>query len=60
MDTEATKNIELARQNVRAAIKALSAVVVDQCVGTDEYRESFRHILAQSMNTLISVRESLG
>lgn len=60
MSTEAEKNRSEAAEHVKAAIKKLSTLVVDQCPGTDEFNRTYRDELHRAMNKLIEVRNQIG
>lgn len=60
MDTEADKHRQAARENVREAIKHLSCIVVDQCPGTDDFKDTFVYKLRGALNKLMDVREDIN
>jgi hypothetical protein len=57
--TEADEHLDKARNNVQEAITELSAILIDQCGGWDEYAEPFRYIMFNARNNLIKIRDEL-
>jgi hypothetical protein len=57
--TEADEHLDKAKQNVQEAITELSAILIDQCSGWDEYSEPFRYIMFNARNELIKIRDQL-
>jgi hypothetical protein len=57
--TEADEQLDTARKSVREAITALSAILIDQCDGWDEYEEPFRYIMYNALNDLTKIRDQL-
>jgi hypothetical protein len=57
--TEADEHLDKARNNVQEAITELSAILIDQCGGWDEYAEPFRYIMFNALNDLKQIRDRL-
>lgn len=57
--TEADKQLNAARENVNAAIKSLSGIVIDECWGSDEFNSEFKETMHTSLNELVAIRERL-
>lgn len=59
MTTRADEKLDVARESVRVAIKALSEIIVGECSGSDGLSASFYSEVGESMNMLISIRAKL-
>lgn len=57
--TQAYKELQIARENVQSAIKALSKIVIDQCDGSLEFSKSGKLMIRSALSELISVRQEL-
>lgn len=57
--TEADEHLDKARKNVQEAITELSAIIIDQCSGWDEYAEPFRYIMINARNDLMRIKDEL-
>jgi hypothetical protein len=59
LKTEADEHLDKARQNVQEAITELSAILIDQCGGWDQFAEPFRYIMFNARNDLIKIKDQL-
>jgi hypothetical protein len=57
--TEADEHLDKARKSVQEAITELSAILIDQCGGWDQYAEPFRYIMLNALNDLKQIRDRL-
>ncbi len=57
--TAAQENVDSTIKNVNDAISDLNKIVVEQCWGTDEFKDTFRNDLKQSFHELIEIRDRL-
>lgn len=57
--TEANTRRDQAIESVKGAISSLSAIVIDQCWGTQDFGPDYRKDLAVSLMELIAIRERL-
>lgn len=59
MTTDADRRIDEARDATKAAIVALSDVLINECHGHDEYRDEFTERLEQAFASLQQARKFL-
>lgn len=59
VETEADRQLKIAAQGVDQALKALGQINVIHCDGHDEYEESFRDKLRESMFELMKCADVL-
>lgn len=59
VETEADLKQKAAIEHVETAVRLLSEIVVDECPGTNDYKEAHRHKLKRHFNTLVDVRDDL-
>ena len=57
--TEADEHLDKARENIQEAITELSAILMDQCDGWDQYAEPFRYIMFNALNQLKTIKDQL-
>ena len=57
--TAAQENIDNAVRDINSAITNLAKVVVDQCWGTDDFKDYFKSALKQSFQELIEIRDRI-
>lgn len=55
----AQENVESAVRDINSAITNLAKVVVDQCWGTDDFKDIFKADLKQSFHELIEIRDRI-
>jgi len=58
--SEACDQISKARNSLSDSIKGLSAILVDECSGSDEIKGQTRDDLSRVFRELLSVRERLA
>jgi|WetSurMetagenome_2_1015567.scaffolds.fasta_scaffold790763_1 hypothetical protein len=58
--TEADEHLDKAKENIQEAIAELSAILMDQCVGWDEYAEPFRYIMFNALSQLKTIKDQLN
>jgi hypothetical protein len=56
MTTPADRKIEETREHIRAAIKSISEIVIDETGGTQDLSDSFRADLRTSLDELLNIR----
>lgn len=59
METEADSKLRVARENVRSALLALNAIVVEQCWGHDEFSAERIKAIKEAHLDLIRIRDNL-
>jgi hypothetical protein len=57
--TEADEHLDKARENIQEAITELSAILMDQCDGWDQYAEPFRYVMFNTLNQLKAMGDQL-
>lgn len=55
----AQENVESAVRDINSAITNLAKVVVEQCWGTDEFKNHYKDALKQSFQQLIEIRDKI-
>lgn len=54
--TKADEKIELVRENIDSATKAISELVIDRVWGYDDLNEDYQNLLADAMFELMKLR----
>lgn len=57
--TTADEKLALASNHITDAIRALSAIVVEECWGYDEYTKEYTEAIHESLQELLLVRKKL-
>jgi hypothetical protein len=59
MQTQADTHKDAAKQHVQEAIKHLSAILVDQVPGHDEFRSDYLTSMKEWQHTLLRIRDEM-
>lgn len=58
--TTADEELDNVRENIRAAIKSLSRIIVDECWGHDEFAPEFRESLDCAYIKLMEIKKEMS
>ncbi len=59
MTTDADRNIDIAINNIKEAIKNLSSIVIDECWGTTDLNKDYRDTVYNCMANLLTIKKQL-
>jgi hypothetical protein len=58
MQTEADEKLKEAKEQMQKAIESLAGILIDNCHGTRDFKESYKSTLLRTMTTLIELKNS--
>lgn len=57
--TEADEHLDSAKEHVKLALQDLSKILIDGCLGHDEYKLSYKDKMREAMIDLMKVQDML-
>ena len=59
VQSEADRNLDEAKEHIRAAIRALGEIVVNECPGHADYIVDYQSTLGDALHELLKIRDKL-